>query len=195
MMASARIQSRFGVSVALAILLALGPGFALPAVAQEEPGLIRGFLLQDDEVTRISGAKVTAINVRTGEKYVSNITGENGAYEITGLPPATYDIGIEVAGAVYVTDSLVEVAAGQKVTLSFGLQPKKPNRKVIGFDQTPEGTAEALTYKGAGTLVAPSATKSFLTSPGGITLLSILGAGLLYVIFDDDDDDVSPSTP
>lgn len=208
-----------GLVIPLVLALALGPALAVPARAQgagekatgelatdetamdeampggAPSGMIRGFLLQDDQATRIPGATVTAIDIRTGTRYPSNITGDNGAYEILNLPPGTYDLGIEVAGAVYVTDSLVEVAEGQRVTLSFALQPKKPNRKVAGIDQPPEGTASALTFQGPGIDLTAAGGKSFASSPGGITLWSIIGAGVLYAVFSNNDEDVSPSTP
>ena len=186
-------RARPGVVVYVVLTLALGPAFWAPVSAVEGGGVIWGFLLQDDTVTRLAGAKVTVINVATGDKFVSNVTGGNGAYEVSGLPPGTYDLGVEMAGAVYVIDSLVEVAENQRVTLSLSLQPKKPDRKLAGDEEMPVGTAVALTFKGAPT----AATRDgFWASRGGITLLSVLGAGVLFVIFDDDGDaDVSPSTP
>ena len=194
MAVAALSRTRFCLAAWLLVVLALGPAFVAPVSAAEGQGVIRGFLFQTDEVTRIVGAKVTAIDVRTSQKSSSNITGNNGAYEILGLAPGTYDIGIEVSGNVYVTDSLVEVAEGQRVTLSFAIQTKKPNRKIAGYDKAPDGTAAALTFKGTG-VSASAAGQSFWTSPGGITLMSVLGAGLLFVIFDDDDPDGSPSSP
>ncbi len=191
-------RARSGIAVFVLLAMALGPAVSTPILAENGGAGVRGFLLQNDEVTRIAGAKVTVIDVRTGDRYSSNITGDNGAYEVTGIPAGTYDLGIEVSGAVYVTDSLVEVSDGQLVTLSFTLQPKDPNRKLAGTATTPQGTAKALAFDssvaGASAASAASSAASGAVTPWyqtwwGITAYSVAGAGVLYWIFDDDDDD------
>jgi len=190
-------RARSGIAVFVVLAMAFGPAVSTSVMAQNGGGGVRGFLLQNDEATRIAGAKVTVIDVRTGDRHTSNITGDNGAFEISGLPAGTYDLGIEVAGAVYVTDSLVEVGEGQMVTLSFTLQPKEPNRKLAGTATTPQGTANALTFDGsaagASAASATSAAASGAVTPWyatwwGITIESVVGAGILYWAFDDDDD-------
>ncbi len=190
-------RARSGIAIFVLLVLALGPALSTPIVAQDGGTGVRGFLLQNDEVTRVAGAKVTLIDVRTGDRYSSNISGEDGTYEISGIPPGTYDLGIEVAGAVYVTDSLVEVGEGQMVILSFSLQPKDPARELAGTETTPQGTAAALTFDGsaagASAASAASSAASGAVTPWyqtwwGITLYSVGGAGALFAIFDDDDD-------
>ncbi len=198
-------RARSGFAVFVLLAMTLGPAVSTPIMAEGEGGGIRGFLLQNDEATRIAGAKVTAIDVRSGDRYSSNVTGDNGAFEVAGLPPGTYDLGIEVAAAVYVTDSLVEVLEGQVVTISFTLQPKDPDRKLAGTATTPQGTAVALTFDssaaGASAASAASAAASGTVTPWyqtwvAYTAYSFLGAGLLFVIFDDDDDrSTCPSMP
>jgi hypothetical protein len=190
-------RARPGIAVAVVLIMAFGPAVTTPVLAQGGGGGVRGFLMQDDQVTRITGAKVTVIDVRTGERHSSNITGDNGAYEITGLPAGTYDLGIEIGGAVYVTDSLVEVGEGQMVTLSFTLQPKEPNRKLAGTTATPQGTAAALTYDStAGGAAAAAAaggaaagSTPWYATWWGITIETLAAAGFLYWAFDDDEDD------
>jgi hypothetical protein len=145
--------------------------------APEGLGSIRGVLFKEDEVTRISGSTVTAINVRTGRRYVSNFTGDNGAYEVGDLPAGTYDLAIDAAGRVYVTDNLVDLAEGQRLYLSFSLRPP-----------TAGATDEGPIFKGGAkmTFTDPSAVpqaeettakKSFWKRPGGIAIISILVAG------------------
>ena len=189
-------RARSGIAVFVVLAIAFGPAVSTSVIA-ENNGAVRGFLLQNDEATRIAGAKVTVIDVRTGDRHTSNVTGDNGAYEITGLPTGTYDLGIEVAGAVYVTDSLVEVGEGQTVTLSFTLQPKEPNRKLAGTATTPQGTASALTFDstaaGASAASATSAAASGAVTPWyqtwwAYTIYGVGGAGILYAALKDDDD-------
>ena len=190
-------RARSGLAVFGLLAMALGPAVSTTIVAQNGGAGLRGFLLQNDEVTRIAGAKVTIIDVRTGDRYSSNITGDSGAYEVSGIPPGTYDLGIEVAGAVYVTDSLIEVGEGQMVTLSFTLQPKDSNRTLPGTATTPQGTASALTFDssaaGASAASAASSAASGSVTPWyatwwGITVLSAAAAGTMYWAFADDND-------
>ncbi|HET8948637.1 MAG TPA: carboxypeptidase-like regulatory domain-containing protein [Candidatus Polarisedimenticolia bacterium] len=102
-----------------------GPSAVLRAAGEEGPALIHGILYRADEVTRLSGALVTAINVRTGRRYSSVHTGENGAYEIAGLPAGTYDIAIDAPDEhLYVTDGLIELHENQRLLLSLSLKKK-----------------------------------------------------------------------
>lgn len=199
-MSTSTSRSRLSVAAALIVSLSLGPLLAIPArAAEDKTGIIRGFVYRSDEMSKLAGAKVTAINVRTGKHYASNVTGENGAYQITGLPAGTYDVAIEAStGGVFVTDNLVELAEGQRVALSFSLQPQMASvRRIPGMEE-PAGTATAMSvFKGTGvrTTMTP---QEFWRSPGGITLMSILGAGggvVVYNALDSDDDQGSPSSP
>jgi hypothetical protein len=113
--------------VPIAVLLGGALAFVpLPArSASGELTVIHGYLYRSDETTRLVGAQVAAINVETGRRYLSARTGDNGAYEITGMPPGTYDIAIDTKDDnVYVTDSLVDLSEKQHLTLSFALKPK-----------------------------------------------------------------------
>jgi hypothetical protein len=190
-------RARSGVAVFVLLAMTHGPAVSTPIMAQAGGGGVRGILLQNDKVTRVTDAKVTIIHVRTGDRYSSNVTGDNGAFEITGLPPGTYDLSIDVAGAVYFTDTLVEVGAGQMVNLSFSLEPNESDRKLAGIEATPPGTAAALTVdsSAAGALAASAASSaaSGAVTPWyqtwwGITSYSVAGAGALYWIFKNDDD-------
>lgn len=139
-------------------------------------GSIRGVIYRDDDTTRIMGASVTAINVKTGRRYTSNYTGDNGAYEVTGLPAGTYDVAIEVGDKVYVTDNLVELAESQRLYLSYS---------VGGGTQT---AADTPVFKGGAKLTftdpnavpaaTPGSKKSFWKRPGGIAIISVLVAGV-----------------
>jgi len=190
-------RARSGIAVLVVLAVAFGPALSTSIIAQSTAA-VRGFLLQNDEATRIAGATVTVIDVRTGARHTRNISGDNGAYEITGLPAGTYDLGIEVAGAVYVTDSLVEVAEGQTVTLSFSLQPKDPNRKLAGTSTTPQGTAIALTGDSSAAGAAAASAEGAAATTGSVTpwyqtwwaytIYGVGGAALLWWAFDDDDD-------
>lgn len=180
--------------IALAIGLALGPAFIAPAAAQEQGrGAIRGILYQEDGKTKLAGAKVTAINVKTGKAYSSAVTGENGSYELTDLPGGTYDVVIESGGGLFIADNLVDLGQSQSIALSYSVQPKRPaNRKIAGMP-APRGSAAVTGIFRNQT--AAMTSKGFWSSPGGITLLSVLGAGAVIAIANNNNNNASPSSP
>src|SRR4029077_3197675 len=83
-------------------------------------GVIRG------TVTDPSGASVPKANiaVEEPEKGIRRtaISDESGAYELTGLPPATYRVTVKISG--FQTEILkdVEVSVGQTVIVDFHLK-------------------------------------------------------------------------
>lgn len=122
--ATSRPARRALLAAPLCAALAFASVAVLPA-ADEGVALIHGYVYRSDETTRLAGAQVAAINVSTGRRYLSVRTGENGAYEIAGIPPGTYDITIDTKDEIlYVTDSLVDLDEKQHLTLSFALKPK-----------------------------------------------------------------------
>jgi len=126
------------------------------------PAVIHGILYRADEVTRLSGALVTAINVRTGRRYSSVYTGANGAYEIAGLPAGTYDIAIDAPDEnLYVTDGLIDLHENQRLLLSLSLKKKggaAPGAPAQG------GASQSFTDPGA-----VSTPDTSLAAPGGST--------------------------
>jgi len=179
----------------MALLLMLGPGLASVAQAQEGGGAIHGVLYQQDEKSRLMGAQVAAINVTTGQHYVSNVTGQNGVYEITGLPQGTFDIVVQSGGNIYVAENLIDLEKNQRLSLSYAVQPTKPANREIKNMPPPSGAAAII-----GDLPSsPVAGRSggFWTSKGGVTTIVLLavGAGLVIANRGDGDKDASPSTP
>ena len=185
------------VAAFLVAALLFGPGSALTALAQETPvapsgrGSIGGELFQADGSTPLEGARAYAINVKTGQRYVSEVTKRGGNYDIKGLPAGTYDVAVEINGEIFVADNLVDLSQGESVSLSYSVEPMRPaNRALAGLAQ-PRGSAAVMGVFKANATAAPG----FWSSPGGITLLSILGVGAVLLLLDDDDKEASPSTP
>ena len=82
------VTARRALAFVLSLGLLSGPVLSVARAAQtpaEETGhgSIHGNLFQPDEKGPLAGAKVTAINVRTGKQYTSNETTANGNYDIT----------------------------------------------------------------------------------------------------------------
>lgn len=190
-----RATARRMLAVVVTLFLGVGPGFAVPGSAQSPSpeighGSIRGTVYQADEQTALVGAKVTAINVRTGTQYESQITTDNGDYLVDGVPAGTYDLVIEVGGNLFVADHLVDLSPNEGISLSYSVQPQKPAGRVVSKMPVPKGSAELV-----GEANVPSGV--FWKTPGGIVLLSVLGAGAVAVIVNNigHKDRGSPSAP
>jgi hypothetical protein len=170
---------RRGTGAALLALLVLPPFAGVSSAATASAGAIRGVLYKADETTRLAAATVTAINVKTGRRYVSNHTGDNGAYEITSLPAGTYDIAIDVAERVFVTDNLIDLAENQRLYLSFAVMPKAT--AAPGATEPTDAKGEAkmtFTDPSAVPQSAPAEKKKgFWSRPGGIAIITILVVG------------------
>jgi hypothetical protein len=178
---------------------------ASTAPVQEGFASIRGVLFREDEITRIKGSMVAAINTRTGQRYLSNYTGDNGAYEVKDLPAGTYDIAIELAGKVYTTESLIDLAEKQRLYMSFSLQPKgggapgaasgtssgaatgasagaaAESGAAAGSGAAGESGTAKVTYADPNSVPAPeeqpAKKKGFWHSAGGITIITVLVGG------------------
>jgi len=186
----------------LAGLLALGmllsPGAAVPVAAQDGHAGLHGVVYQADASGRYVGAKVIAINVKTRKEYVSNVTDDNGAYEIDGLPGGTYDIAIDTGEGLYLADNLVDLSEHQDLSVSYSVQPMRPaNRKLAGM-QSPKGSATPVgAFRGTGDAAGElsGGGRSFWKSPGGIVLLSVLVVGAALAVKNHNDSNASPSAP
>ena len=180
-------------AVALVVSLALGPGLTVPFAADDH-GAIRGTLYQADEKTPLAGAKVSVINVKTGQKFTSAVTKDNGSFEVSGLPAGTYDVVIEIDTTVFVADNLVDLKQNEGLSRSYNVIPERPaNRNVAGMPKA-QGSAEAVGSAGE----APGRHHSFWGSADGIVLISVLaiGAGVLIANSNNNNDNnASPSAP
>lgn len=186
--------------LALAASLVPVPGLVPPARAQEGNAGVHGTLYEADEKEKLAGARVIAINVKTGKQYFSGVTGDNGDFDVIGLPGGTYDIAIEIGGSLFVADNLVDLAASQNLGVSYSVQPLRPaNRKLAGLKQ-PQGSATPIGgFHGTEGAVAGTTTgggRSFWTSTGGIVLLGVLAGGVGYAIeHNRNNNNASPSMP
>ena len=188
--------ARGALALALSICLASVPALttfrAAQAAGDEEVGhgSIHGTLYQSDEKAQLAGGKVTAINVRTGAKYSSNETTDNGNYDINGMPAGTYDVVIEVGGSLFVADHIQDVGPGESVSKSYSLQPSRPANRAIAKYPAPKGSASIV---GETTLQSPP----FWISTGGKVLIGVLAAGAAVAIYNNTkgNNNASPSSP
>ena len=188
------ITARGALALVVSSVLIFGPSITAARAAQGMSkedvghGSVHGSLYEPDEKGPLADAKVTAINVRTGKQYTSNVTTHNGNYDINGLPAGTYDIVIEVAGGVFVTDHIIDIGPGESVSKSYSVQPQRPANRVIPKMPAPKGSA---TVVGETELKPP-----FWTSTGGKVLIGVLGAGAAAAIYNAaSNNNASPSSP
>src|ERR1700675_1411995 len=69
-------------------------------------------------------ATVSVVDAQTGLKRTAT-TNNSGQYRAAGLPPATYDVSVEMAGFATEIRKAVTVAVGQTVTSDFKLSLSK----------------------------------------------------------------------
>jgi iron complex outermembrane recepter protein len=104
------------------ILIVCGALFILGTVrlpAQEAGGTIQG-TVRNASGEAMPGATVTVINRQTSTRRVL-VTGANGAFAITGLPPGPYAVTADLSGFRTTTQSRL-LGAGEKVTIDFVLE-------------------------------------------------------------------------
>jgi len=188
------VTARGPLALVVSMCLVFGPALTAARAAQASPeeetgrGSLHGTLYQPDEKGALAGAKVTAINVRSGKAYTSNVTTENGNYDIDRLPAGTYDVVIEIGGNIFVTDRIIDVGPGESVSKSYSVQPQRPANRKIAKMPAPKGSA---------TLVGEMELKPpFWTSTGGKVLIGVLGAGAAAAIISNGgSNNASPSSP
>jgi Carboxypeptidase regulatory-like domain len=186
-------------AVMLAASLAFTPMLADRVAAQPVAGkgAIHGVLYQADEKTKLAGAQVAVINVKTGEHYVSNVTTDNGVYEVEGLPEGTYDIVVQAAGEIYVAENLLDLERNQRQSVSFATQPTKPANRRIKSMPPPRGMAAVVgEFPHSGAVATTGGARAFWTSPGGVVTIIALAVGAGLVIANNSGgNNASPSTP
>lgn len=107
--------------------------------ADEELGILRGFIYKSDNKTPIWGSQVIIQDIKTGQILESNVTDSTGDYKIEHVPPGDYNLLIWTKDRPYKTKKLgflVKILAGKTTTLSFALK-----RALLPFFLQPCGLA------------------------------------------------------
>lgn len=118
---------RVGVAWAVAILLIGATGSERPSTAQVESGQLAGSVT-DPSGAVIPGASVMVTNLGTNAERTET-TSSNGAYTMTGLAPATYQLRIQAPGFQPYT-AKVEITVGGHVTLDGKLSVSSTTTQV-----------------------------------------------------------------
>jgi hypothetical protein len=131
------LGNRMDRKLLVGLLLLAMPGFA----AQSAQGGLAGRVIDPDGngVLRLE-AEVTLTDTTSGEKFVGRMT-RDGNYQVSGLPPGSYDIDLNVPSRIYERYSrrVTVVEAGARTPLDLRLQWGM-NLGTIGDDPLLQGS-------------------------------------------------------
>lgn len=119
----------------LAVWFLVGFPLALPGSEDNTPGTgkMKGFIYRADGKKPLWGAQVVLKNMKTGQKFESNVTDSVGDYKLTDIPQGDYQVKIFVKDKNYevkTVDFLIKIRDGKTTTISFSL---KKFRKFLIF--------------------------------------------------------------
>jgi hypothetical protein len=156
---------------------------ALPIHAQHTPEEIKGTAkitgkVIDSDGDEVRGARVLAVHLSSSRVFAGEPSRANGEYVITGLPYGYFDLAVEIAEEIYVSNRVVNVAPAGTAAVIFTLVPFDPTTEGLtrphpGSDAKPAGIARLRT-KAKG--------REFWRSPKGVAIVSgVAGVGLLAI--------------
>ena len=90
---------------------------ALPIHAQHTPEEIKGTAkitgkVIDSDGDEVRGARVLAVHLSSSRVFAGEPSRANGEYVITGLPYGYFDLAVEIAEEIYVSNRVVNVPSG-----------------------------------------------------------------------------------
>ncbi len=107
--------------VVAAVLITILPLALAPAFTATGEGTLHGIVVEAAQHAPLAGIKVHVANPGTGVIRVSPTTGNDGAFTVAGLPAATYEIGLEKGGRLFLVRTPVSLAPGQSRSLAVSL--------------------------------------------------------------------------
>jgi hypothetical protein len=123
------------VMLPLVACLLIGFPLTLPGSEENAPaaGNLKGFIYKADGKKPLWGAQVVLKNMKTGQKFESNVTDSVGDYKLSDIPEGDYQVKIFVKDKNYevkTVDFLIKIRDGKTTTISFSL---KKFRKFLIF--------------------------------------------------------------
>jgi Carboxypeptidase regulatory-like domain len=164
------LKKQLSLTVIISFIIAMLP-LAVPA--QDNLGLVRGFVYSDDGKKPLSDAVVLIRETTTEKTYKSELTKKNGAYKIEKLLPGTYTVGIQYKGKDYNVDVLLQI---------------RPKKQLACFT-LPKA------MENPGYVVRCKSIKCFFITPIGWALVAGATAGIVYGIVKVTERAVSATTP
>ena len=104
-----------------AVLVTFLPVVFAPIWAAPSGGSISGVVLTHDTHAPTADVKVHVADFSTGKIYLSNTTGADGSFQVTGLPASAYELGLEQDGNLFLVHTAVQVAPGQSKTIQVAM--------------------------------------------------------------------------
>ncbi len=107
--------------VIAAALITILPLALTPAFTATDDGVIHGIVLEVGNRAPMAGIKVHVADPATGIIRTSGSTGDDGAFTVESLPAATYEIGLEKDGRLFLVRTPVAVAPGQSQNIAVAI--------------------------------------------------------------------------
>ncbi len=106
-----------------ALLVIAVPVVFVPPTAGLESATLAGTVHALDARQPVHGAVLHAGDIRSGEVYSSEPTSDDGAFVLSGLPPAAYKLAVETQDGLYLVETSVQLEAGQERDVQLAIQP------------------------------------------------------------------------
>ncbi len=158
--------------ISLAVLFSfLIAAMPLAALAEDNLGILNGFVYSDDGKKPLNEAVVLIRETVTQKIFQSEKTVKNGAYKIVNILPGTYSIGIQYNGKDYNVDALLQI---------------KPKKQMACFT-LPKA------IENPGYALRCNSPKCFFITPCGWALVGAVTAGIVFGIVKITEQEVSPT--
>lgn len=198
-----RKPSLFGRLLLVLVVVSLGLGTPGLTLAAGPAGnvQIRGVIFSGETQDAVSGARVYAVHLDTKQVFTSAPSTASGEYSLTGLPFGYYDLAIETADGLYLSNRVINAPAGEKREISMVLgspQPEdtewwsaEPDRRIPGLDRVPDGVARivegipeesALAAMSSGTGTAATTPAATAAGTGASAAAASLGTTSSWLI-------------
>ena len=114
-----RIRALVAASLAFLVAFPLAPASASAPAAS-----LCGRIVSARTDAPLAGARLHVADGRSGRIVTSGITGADGSFEVAGLEPASYDLAVESRGGLYVVETPVRLAGGERRSLQLAVSPE-----------------------------------------------------------------------
>jgi hypothetical protein len=108
--------------VATLMVVAL-QGIMIPVTAGESVA-VNGLVVSTTDQQPVVGARIHLGDPETGQIYSSSPVSDDGSFAIEGVPAATYEVGVEHEGGLFVVDTPLSLAPGQSRPLTVAIDPQ-----------------------------------------------------------------------
>jgi hypothetical protein len=165
--------------VATVVIVSL-QALMIPAIAADPASSINGSILSAQNDSPLVGAKLHLGDPTTGEIYTSEPSDQDGSFEMTNVPPSTYEVAVEANGGLYLVQSPLNLAPGQSQAVNLAINPQMAD--------DPATQEKKKKNKGGTGVWNNPATAALIVVGAAVVLGLLINAAT-------DDDDEQPSSP